>query len=212
MRKNILILTVVCIWLIFSSETLAQTTIRARTESGREVILSSDGTWRYAEEPKAPQSVDTKYSKPKTAKKLFKPSRGSFGIWYDESKWKQLPSTIAEGERTHFSLLQGDGYAIVVAEGLPIPIASLKELALENAREADPNVKVLMEEKRVVNGTEVICLKMEGTVKQIPFTYYGYYYGGKQGAIQIITFTAQSVFDKYQQEFTSFLNGLEVYE
>lgn len=57
----------------------------------------------------------------------------------------------------------------------------------------------------------LLCMKIEGTVKGIPFRYYGYYYGGKQGTIQILTFTGQTLFEKYEHDFTDFLNGLEIY-
>lgn len=205
-------LTVAFMLLLLSSPVFAQTTIRARTESGKEVILSSDGTWKYVEELKASPSANAKHSKPPTAKKLFKPSRGNFGIWYDDSKWKQLPTSVEEGEKTQFSLLQGDGYVTVVAEEIPIPTSAFKEVALENAKTLDPSINIVAEEKRIVNGIEVLCLTMEGTIRQIPFKFYGYYYGGKDGAIQIVAFTSQNVFNKYQQEFTNFLNGLEVYQ
>ena len=63
----------------------------------------------------------------------------------------------------------------------------------------------------MVNGKQVMVLMFEGTIQKIPFSYYGYYYSGKQGAIQLVGFTAQSVFPKYEAEFTKFLDGLEVY-
>jgi regulatory protein YycI of two-component signal transduction system YycFG len=43
-----LILTLFFVWTFLSQQVSAQT--RARTESGKEVILCSDGTWKYAEE------------------------------------------------------------------------------------------------------------------------------------------------------------------
>ena len=99
---------------------------------------------------------------------------------------------------------------MVLSEGISIPISSLKKIALENAKAVAPDSKIVSEETRIVNGKEVLCLILEGTVEQIPFTYYGYYYGGKQGTIQVITFTGQSLFAKYKKEFTEFLNGLEI--
>lgn len=63
---------------------------------------------------------------------------------------------------------------------------------------------------RVVNGIETLCLQIEGTITKIPITQYGYYYGGKEGTIQVITFTRQNLFSIYREEFTNFLNGLVV--
>jgi hypothetical protein len=88
----------------------------------------------------------------------------------------------------------------------------LKELALENAVSAAPDAKIVFEETRTVNGKEILCLKIEGSVKGIPFRYFGYYHGGKNGSIQVITFTGTQIFGKYEQDFLEFLNGLQIDE
>jgi hypothetical protein len=189
----------------------SQNTVRARTEAGKEVILFPDGTWKYVDESKAPVS-NSGYTKPSSAKTLFKPKRGNFGIWYDESKWKISQPGSTDTTRIQFNLLDGDGYALIVAEGIPIPTSALKKVALENAKNVAPDTKLITEETRVVNGHDVTVLKFKGTVNEIPLRYLGYYYGGKQGSIQFITFTAQGLFEKYEKVFIDFLNGLEVYE
>lgn len=76
---------------------------------------------------------------------------------------------------------------------------------------AAADAKVSKEETRVVNGKQVLAMVIEGTVEEIPFTYYGYYYSGKQGAIQLVGFTGQNVFAKYEAEFTKLLDGPEIY-
>lgn len=189
---------------------LAQETTRAKTEGGKEVILYADGTWKYVPEASAATSPELAHNKGALAKKLFKPERGSFGIWYDESKWREKRSTEPD-DKAHFSFLAGDAYVMVIAEELAIPLVTLRNLAVANAKEAAPDAKVTKEEKRLVNGTEILMMKIEGTVQGIPFVYYGYYYGGKQGTIQIVGFTGQNVFAKYEAEFTKFLDGLEIY-
>jgi len=206
-------LSLLLLLLCFSGyqQTLAQAPTRARTEGGREVVLFPDGTWKFADEAKAKEPSDRRHQKSIGAKTLFKPSRGSFGLWYDEKKWKMAPSQSEQGSRTGFNLLDGDGYAIVIAEGLAIPLASLRQAAIGNAKAASKDAKVVFEESRTVNGTEVLFMQIDGTIQDIPFTYLGYYYGGKQGAIQVITYTGQSLVSKYKQEMEDFLNGLEVY-
>ena len=57
---------------------------------------------------------------------------------------------------------------------------------------------------------ETEVLRINGTLKQIPFAYYGYYYGGKEGTIQVITYTSQNLLKKYEQVSTEFLNGLVI--
>lgn len=89
-----------------------------------------------------------------------------------------------------------------------MPIQSLKEVAIENARSVAPDVKVVKEEYRNVNGLTVLFLQMNGTLKGIKFTYYGYYYSGTGGTIQFLTYTAQSLMDKYIADCELLLNGL----
>jgi hypothetical protein len=181
-----LIPTLFFVWTVLCGQVFAQT--RARTDSGTEVILYPDGTWKYATGLAVRSSPTVKYSKPISSKTFLKTERGDFGVWYNGSKWKKSAKTDVEG-KVNFNLVGEDGYAMVIPEGMEIPTGSLKEAALENAREAGAEVKVSLEEMRVVNGREILCLKLEGTVKQIPFVYYGYYYGGEEGAIQVVTYT-----------------------
>lgn len=194
--------------IIAANTLLGQTPIKARTETGKEVILLPDGTWRYVVKISEPATAPV--TKPAEAKTLFKSAQGGFGIWYDNTKWVIVNQADDQG-RIHFKLKRGDAYAFVLIEEIGIPIATLREVALENAKAAAPDARIIFEENRTVNKTQVLCMKIEGTVKGIPFRYYGYYYGGKQGSIQLLTFTGQGIFEKYEQDFTDFLNGLEIY-
>lgn len=193
------------------SPAVSQTPIKARTESGKEVILSPDGTWKYVTEPEAHSRPSSGMTRPASARTEFKAKHGGFSVWYDDTKWIKSPGEDEEG-RIEFKLKRGDGYAIAIVEELGIPIATLKELALENAQSAAPDTKIVFEEMRTVNGKQVLCMRMDGSVKGIPFRYFGYYYGGKQGSIQLLTFTGTQIFAKYEQDFVEFLNGLEINE
>jgi len=48
---------------------------------------------------------------------------------------------------------------MVIAERIGIPLATLKEAVIGNIRKADKEAKILKEEKRTVNGTEVLFLR-----------------------------------------------------
>jgi hypothetical protein len=210
MKKSVLlvfILTLSFVWSYLSCQTFAQT--RARTETGKEVILYPDGTWKYITESTIRPSQKVSYIKPPSATKFIKTERGNFGVWYDESKWKKAGKPDPEG-KLYFQLIGEDGYVMVIAEGIEMPITTLKEVVLENAQKAAEDARIILEEKRVVNGREILCLRINGTLKQVPFAYYGYYYGGKEGTIQVITYTSQNLLKKYEQVFTEFLNGLVI--
>ncbi len=102
-------------------------------------------------------------------------------------------------------------YAMLISEKLTIPIESLKNIVLENAREATPDIKIVHQEYRNVNGIQVLMLQMQGTIQGIQFTYFGYYYSNEQGTIQLLTYTGANMFQEYKNEIEKFLNGLVQY-
>jgi hypothetical protein len=209
--KSLLPLVLFLSLLSFCPEVSGQTPIKARTETDKEVLLFPDGTWKYTEENKVARPTDRVYVKPVSARKLFKSKTGSCGIWVDESKWKleTIPSDEYEFQFLHTS---GDGYAAVIVERISMPVSGLKEVVLENVKKQDPNAKVVSEEKRMVNGKEIVSLIVEFTTHQIPFTFHYYLYAGKAGSIQIATWTGTNLFDEYKQDFNDLLNGLELYK
>ena len=143
---------------------------------------------------------------PSTGKKLFRAKGSNFGIWYDDSKW-QVSTNPDEKGGGKFNFIRGDGYAEVVVVPIELPIGTLKELALKDAY--CPDCQLVFEEKRLVNGIEILCLQTESTIGE-PITIYGYYYSGKEETIEVLTITRQSSFAKNREEFTNFLNGLVV--
>ena len=83
-------------------------------------------------------------------------------------------------------------------------------MALTNARALSPEAHFLLDEHRVVNGTEVRCLQIGFITQGIAFRYFGYYYAGPAGTIQVITYTSDGLFAEFTPDFEDFLNGLEV--
>jgi hypothetical protein len=53
-------------------------------------------------------------------------------------------------------------------------------------------------------------MKFNSTVRTVQVTYLGYYYGGPEGTIQVLGYTGQNLFDKYEKDLTEFLDGLTV--
>src|ERR1019366_3244772 len=133
---------------------------------------------------------------------------GDFAIWIDSTKWRQVASN-APGT-LKFNAVNGEGFAKLITEKLTVRTEALPDITLAIARSADPNMKISPQQKRVVNGHELIALQLEGTVKSIPVKYYGYYYGGTSGTIQVTTFTTATAFDRNAEEFTAFLDGIEI--
>jgi hypothetical protein len=181
--------------------------IRATTDDGRKVVLRSDGTWAFAPSPAVRSSNAVRFVKsPKATTKVSAPF-GKFALWIDPNRWTESKS---ENGKITLKHVNGQGYATIISEALGVPTSTLKDLALDNVRRVDPNAQLVAQENRVVNDRDVLCLQMNASLKNLPFTYYGYYYGGSSGNVQVVTYTLQSAFAANKQEFTELLNGLEI--
>lgn len=184
----------------------ASQSVEATTDLGTRVILYPDGTWDYVV---IVQPEPDTYTKPITSTRVFKSKKGFYEIWFDPMKWKTegLQHSDAEFNIAHVS---GDAYAIAIAERITMSLEALRESALENARKAAPDAQIVAERDITVNGIPVKNLQIEGTIENIPFTYFGYYWAGKAGTLQVIAFTGQNLFDEFMPEFRELLNGLIV--
>lgn len=181
--------------------------IPATTVDGRKVLLKEDGSWTFY---KAPTNTSGTYLKSDESTSVIKVRGDRFQVWFNPLKWRQKKS--AEVDKTTFEHKDGDVYAMVIAERLTMAPDALQEMALRNLLKVAPDAEVTYKEERVVNGKKVLCMKMEGTIESVPFIYYGYYYSGKAGIVQFITFTSQNLFPEYEPEMTEFLNGMIISE
>jgi hypothetical protein len=191
----------------------SQNPTRARTEDGKEVLLFPDGTWKYAGTPEAsssPTSIPVE-RKSRLATTEFKTQKGQFSIWVNTAKWQQDHGPVSGPTEFKFTHKNGDGYAMVIPERITMPLDSLKEIVLDIAKRAAPDAKIISEQMKVVNGQKILAMKMEGTIRGIPFVYYGYYYAGEAGTLQVVAYTGKSLFKEYEQEFTEFLNGVVIH-
>jgi hypothetical protein len=209
-------LAIMLLWLfclnisqVFSQE------ITATTAGGRDVILNPNGTWHYVEEVETPSQADNglpQFFRPKSATVLLKGKRVTYGLWYDRSKWlpdQDIDNASAEFELTH---VEGDRYVVIIPERIQIPLETLKIAAIANAKKVAPDTRISFEEKRIVNGRKILFLKMDATIQGIPVSYINYYYSGKAGAVQLMTYTGQNLVEEYQPDIMDLLNGFEIYE
>ena len=216
MKYWVKLLTVLLLCLLYLNipQTFSQE-IKATTEDGRAVLLNPNGSWRYSEDRKASAREDfdfPQFFKPESATVLLKGKRVKYGLWYDRSKWlldQNIDNTSAEYELTH---VEGDRYVVIIPERLQIPLETLGIAAIANAKKAAPDTRIPFEEKRIVNGKEILCLRMDATIQGIPVSYINYYYSGKAGAVQLMTYTGQNLVEEYQPDMMDLLNGLEIYE
>lgn len=84
---------------------------------------------------------------------------------------------------------------------------SLTEVALQNARNAAPDMRIIKREYRNVNGVRAIYMEMRGTTQGADFTFSGYYFSNDSGTTQFLTYTGTNLLGMYDAEIRSFLNG-----
>jgi len=198
--------------LILLSVQLSNAQINAITDSGDEVVLYNDGTWKYLND-----SIVTASEIPENSKVFITDEKSTFlvkskklniGIWINPKTWSFSKGTDKDAYEFQFQKKSDDLYAMLIAEKTQIPIETLKEIAISNAKDAAPDIKVIKEEYRNVNGKRVFMMQMAGTIQGIRFTYYGYYYSNSNGTIQLLAYTGESLFNEYETEIELFLNGL----
>ncbi len=195
------------LFLLSSTTIIAQQ--KAVTEIGDEVILYENGTWIF----KNPEnnvvkeiSVNNeKFKTPKESTFLLKSNYIDIGFWINPKKWS-FKKTESEHEYS-LELKTGDLYAMVITEKIEVPLKTLKNIALENGRNAAPDLVVTKEEYRIVNGNKVLFLQMDGTAQGIKFSFYGYYFSNKNGTVQFVTYTSQKLLTDFKDECKKLLNG-----
>jgi hypothetical protein len=124
--------------------------------------------------------------------------------------WQEKPSDTPP--KTTLVHKDGDVYVMIIYERIEMDPEALKNIAINNAKAASPDTKVTLDEERIVNGTKIHCMKMEGTIQSIKFIYYGYYYAGKAGTLQLLTYTYTNLISEYESDMSDFLNGLVIKE
>lgn len=190
---------------------LTQAQQKAVTETGEEVILFEDGTWEYQNEDKLLEKEipinSEKFEKDKWSTFLLKSSKLNVGIYLNPKIWSFKKATDNPEAEYELQLKDGDLYGMVITEKVEIPLATLKSIALENGKAAAPDLKIVKEEYRIVNGLKVLLLQLNGTMQGIKFSYYGYYFSNTNGTVQFVTYTSQNLLDSYKPESEKLLNG-----
>lgn len=200
--------------LLFGSICNAQ--INGITDKGEKVFLYENGTWKYENDSlneNSPNNVipyennEYSYTKSKNATFLVKSDKTKSGVWIDPKKWSFKKSKPTSASEYKFYSIKGDLYGMLIAEKISLPLESLVNIAISNAKEAATNVEIVKKEYRIVNGLKVAMMQMTGKIQGIVFIYFGYYYTGERGSFQMLTYTSQNLFEQNKNEMEELLNG-----
>ncbi len=193
----------------------------AFTNKGITVVLNDDGTWFYADKAnssddkgkiKSTDSLLNLLASTNNNSFLVKSEIANVTVKVNTEKWRFKKTDGSEASEYTFDSKKDGAYAYLITERVELPLQTLKKLALENARDAGPDIKIVDEEYRTVNGVKVLFMKMEGTVETLKLTYLGYYYSSKKGTIQFLTSTTQNLLEEKLPEMEELLNGMIITE
>lgn len=136
------------------------------------------------------------------------PINRNISLKYDADRWKPAaPQNDAQFALAHKS---GGGQALVIAERIAVPRGSVQDVALANAQSVDPAAQIVFQQQRRINGEDFRFLKMEAEVNSVPMAYWGCFYGGQYGTVQVVAYAPKAHLPEYEKDFMDLLNGLTV--
>ncbi|MEO8854405.1 MAG: hypothetical protein ABI359_11525 [Ginsengibacter sp.] len=186
---------------------------KAVTDTGDEVILYDNGTWKYANpaanEEKPIETNPNPFARDKSATFLLKSNRIHTGFWLDSKKWKFYKPANSDGEY-QLELKDQTMQAVIITEKIGLSLESLKAIAIKNALQVSPDFQVLHNEYRTVNGLKVLYMLAQGTVSGMKAFFYGYYYSDEESTLQYLAFGYNNLKEADKKNAEELLNGLVV--
>lgn len=144
---------------------------------------------------------------PRLEKKILNTKLDFVKVQYNEDKWK-LKIDESDNSRYSFNHVRGDGYALLIIERTGMKLSALRSIALSNAKDVALDATITSESYKLINGKKILQMDIEGTIKDIPFHYHGYYWSSELGAVQFLTYTTNKLYPEYENDFDEVLNGL----
>ena len=145
-----------------------------------------------------------------------------YEIRYNNQKWFLSDKNDDTDFEYSFTYKDSKAIAGVIPVKTLMPLEMVKNLALKRAQNISPDSNIIFEQKKNIHGKETLILKIECNITETDsksgensiktMIIYGYYYSGKEGVIEFVTFTEKNLFPKYEKDITELLNGFEIYE
>ena len=101
-------------------------------------------------------------------------------------------------------------YALLVADEIPVRTEAMKNVILDNAASGGFQTQLLVDEIKETNGRNLGYIRMAASAKGVDFMFDGRYFGDTDGNVQLMCYTGQQLFHKYQAECAQFLAGLTI--
>lgn len=163
-----------------------------------------------ADSARAVEVNKTPFVKPSTNTFLLKSKKFNIGFWINPKKWKVQTDKNNDDAEYELHEETNDLFAMMITEKSEIPVLTLKDIAIKNARKVAPDITIQKEEFRIVNGQKVLLVQMKGTYNGVRFIYYGYYYSNKNGSVQFVTYSTNNLLIENIKDCDDLLNGFVV--
>lgn len=167
-----------------------------------DLILKSSGEWKGKE-----AGI---FRMPSSATKGIKGQSVPYMIWFDDSKWKEADQLNLNAEKSLKSE-NDDVLAIITTEKKQYALEQLDDIVIKNAKASGfDKASIVGEEKRIVNGNEVLFIHWKASIKGQALDFLSYIYSGKEGTVMMHTYTSSNLLEKNRKSMENLLNGLSV--
>lgn len=182
--------------------------IKAITDTGDEVILHEDKTWRYKIEKtkidsnkiqKTPNNINTTH--------LFKSDVGDYGVYINTNIVKTNKTKLNKDAEFSFSSINGKFWAIFMSENIGIPLKSVKEFKINTMKEKMDSFEILQEEEKNINGINIIHCRFKGTANNLNFIYCVYFASCDSSTSQLFAYCLENDFENNRNDIYKLLNG-----
>lgn len=160
--------------------------------------------------PKTGRSKVEEFRKAPAATKAISADFGDATLWLNPAMWTEYSK---EPGAIRFNHVNKHVLGWLLSDKTPgIRTSAIKDMALRNSQRLDPNARISREERRIVNGREVLYLEIVLTQNSVPIRFAGYYHGGVKSNVQTVAYCMAAEFEQYRKEVDEFINGIEIRE
>ncbi len=186
--------------------------IKAITDTGDEIILLDNKTWRFKnEKTNISPTIKLNFSRGSNSTFLIKSKINGFGVYLNPKTYIFNRESDGKDAEFGFTSRKKNSWGLMINESIGVPLKSMRTVQIENLKEKATNIEVLKEEYIVVNGVEALHLRIKADVKELgdlSCIYCTYSTSTKDSTTQLTSFTTEINFKTCSEDMYELLNGL----
>lgn len=186
--------------------------IKAITDTGDEVLLFNDKTWKFKGEKNVSIQKSTNYfSKGSNSTFLVKSKINGFGVYINPKSFEFKRDAKNSDNEFDFTNRKKTTYGFMINEGIELPLSTLREFKINSLKEKVTSLDILDDEYRIVNGINISYLRIRAVTKdtgETPLIFCMYFATAKSSTTQLISWTSETNFNKSSEEIFELLNGI----